>query len=356
MSETASSGKGLSILVPVELHEALLAFLDVYLQTPQDISNPQQLHHAEQQLANAADQLFSAAMQPVVQASVAAREPTRLRRSLLVPSWLALLALPRPLKNQGRRTVEVRTSCGPTIRLRVVYYSRNCDRDDSHSGKGCYPALHCLGIFDHCSPLLASRAAQTVALCGSFAEAGYVLQLQGVTLNVKTLANLVYRFAARARANLRRVCYQLPSGLTAEGLRLVVALDGGRTRLRHNKAGRRRKSGRHGYHAPWREPKLLTIYAIDEKGKKCKTFAPIMDGTFELLEDSEERVHSLTELPQGVGRGKSTRGNLYWRRSAVGKQPCSEVVEGTKDRGKTGACGGGFLSRRGTPQSGSRRA
>jgi hypothetical protein len=135
---------------------------------------------------------------------------------------------------------------------------------------------------------LASQAAQTVALCGSFAEARYMLQLQGVAVNVKTLANLVYRFAARARANLHRVRYQLPSQPSAEGLRLVVALDGGRTRLRHNKAGRRRKSGRHGYHAPWREPKLLTIYAIDEKGKKLKTFAPILDGTFELLEDSEE--------------------------------------------------------------------
>jgi hypothetical protein len=182
----------------------------------------------------------------------------------------------------------VRLARGPAIYLRVVYYSRNCDRHDQSELKGCYPALHCLGIFDRCSPVLASQAAQMVSLCGSFDEARYMLQLHGVTLNVKTLTNLVYRFAARARENLRRVRYQLPSGPSASGLRLVVALDGGRVRTRQNKPGRRRKSGRHGYHRDWREPKLLIIYAIDEKGKKLKKFAPIMDGTFELLEDSEE--------------------------------------------------------------------
>ena len=50
-----------------------------------------------------------------------------------------------------------------------------------------------------------------------------------------------------------------------------------------------KKAGRHGYRTPWREPKqLLCIYAIDENGKKSKTFKPIVDGTFELLEESEE--------------------------------------------------------------------
>ena len=120
MSATASSGKFVSILVPVELQAPLQTFVDVYQQAPRDLSQPQPLHRVEQQLAAASDQLFSAVMQPIVQQSVAAREPTKLRRSLLVPSWLRLLALPRPLKNQGRRTVQVRLSRGPAISLRVV--------------------------------------------------------------------------------------------------------------------------------------------------------------------------------------------------------------------------------------------
>jgi hypothetical protein len=288
MSATAPSGKVVSILVPIDLQGPLQTFVNAYEQTPRDLAQPQQLQHVEEKLAAACDELYSAAIQPVLQQSVAAREPARPRRSLLVPSWLGLLALPRPMKNQGRRTVEVRLSRGPAISLRVVYYSRNCDRDDPTQRKGCYPALECLGIFDRCSPTLASHAALTVALAGSFVEARQMLDLQGITLNVKTLTNLVYRFAARARQNLQRVNYQLPGQPTVKGMRLVVALDGGRARLRQNKPGKRRKSGRHGYHTPWREPKLLCIYAIDENGKKSKTFKPIVDGTFELLEESEE--------------------------------------------------------------------
>ncbi len=305
MSATASSGPFVSIVVPVELQGALETFLEAYQQAPRNIADPQQLQTAEQLIAKASDQLFSAAMQPIIQQSVAAREPTQLRRSLLVPSWLRLLVCPKPVKNQGRRTVTVRLSRGQAISLRVGYYSRNCDRDDPAARKGCYPALECLGIFDHCTPVLASQAAQMVSLCGSFDEARWVLQQQGVTLNVKTLANLVYRFASRARDNLRRVDYRLPSAASAEGLRLVIALDGGRVRLRHNKAGRRRKSGRHGYHGTWREPKLLVIYAIDDKGKKIKTFAPILDGTFELLADSEELFVRLQSYLKALGVAKA---------------------------------------------------
>jgi hypothetical protein len=301
MSGTASSGPVVSILVPVELQGAFQDFLDVYQQAPRNITDPQQLHQVEQQLAAAADQLFAAALQPVVQQAVERREPSRLQRSLLLPSWLGRLVCPKRLKNQGRRTVQVRLSRGPTLSLRVSYYSRNCDRDDPEQRKGCYPALECLGIFERCSPVLASRAAQLVALCGSFAEARSLLALHGVDLNVKTLANLVYRFAARARRSLRQSDYQLPGQPRVRGLRLVVALDGGRARLRRNKAGKPRKSGRHGYHTPWREPKLLDIYAIDERGKQLRSFAPIVDGTFELLADSEEFFERLQSYLKALG-------------------------------------------------------
>ena len=70
MSSTASSGKFVSILVPVELQEALQAFLNSYQQAPKDLSNPQQLHAVEQQLAKASDLLCSAAMRRPVSTSI----------------------------------------------------------------------------------------------------------------------------------------------------------------------------------------------------------------------------------------------------------------------------------------------
>jgi hypothetical protein len=53
------------------------------------------------------------------------------------------------------------------------------------------------------------------------------------------------------------------------GKRIVIATDGGRIRMREtNPRGRRRKSGRHGFTAAWREPKVFTIYEIDKKGRR----------------------------------------------------------------------------------------
>ncbi len=45
---------------------------------------------------------------------------------------------------------------------------------------------------------------------------------------------------------------------------------------------RNKKSNRRSYKGEWKEPKLLTIYAVDEKGKKIKSGeVPITnDGTF----------------------------------------------------------------------------
>ena len=64
-------------------------------------------------------------------------------------------------------------------------------------------------------------------------------------------------------------------------------MDGGRTRLRRPKRGRRWQGRRHhGYHAEWKEPKLLTIYVVDERGRKIRTVRiPVTnDGTFEGVE------------------------------------------------------------------------
>lgn len=53
------------------------------------------------------------------------------------------------------------------------------------------------------------------------------------------------------------------------GKRVVISVDGGRIRIRVPiTRGRRRKSGRRGYKTEWKEPKLLTIYVLDEQGRK----------------------------------------------------------------------------------------
>jgi hypothetical protein len=72
---------------------------------------------------------------------------------------------------------------------------------------------------------------------------------------------------------------------------VVVELDGGRIRHRENKAqtpslasqGKRPK-----YHAPWREPKLLVIYTVDENGKKEKKSRVWIDATLQGADHSAQ--------------------------------------------------------------------
>ena len=91
--------------------------------------------------------------------------------------------------------------------------------------------------------------------------------------------------------------------------------------MRQNKPGKRHKSGRHGYRTPGAT--LLCIYAIDENGKKSKTFKPIVDGTVELLEESEEifdRLKGYLAAAAG-GRGAAAGVHRGWGAWALNRVP-----------------------------------
>ena len=60
---------------------------------------------------------------------------------------------------------------------------------------------------------------------------------------------------------------------------MVISTDGGRIRIRKNKRGPRTKKGRKRYSTDWREPKLLIIYTVNDKGEMDRSFCPFIDGT-----------------------------------------------------------------------------
>src|SRR4030067_813852 len=92
-------------------------------------------------------------------------------------------------------------------------------------------------------------------------------------------AGVPSHFAEGARSR------QLVEGMGIEGSlsgkRVVISVDGGRLRIRKNKRGKKTKKGRSRYRTDWREPKLLVIYVVDEKGRIAQEFAPVMDGTLQ---------------------------------------------------------------------------
>jgi hypothetical protein len=178
------------------------------------------------------------------------------------------------IKDQGRRDLTLRTACGPIL-IRVTYFSRNCDRHKA--AKGMYPLLLIWGVPDHCSATVVSEISKLVAMLGSLEEVEQVLSDRGQPLDFKTIRTIAYRFASRARATQR--AGSLNWGETVAGRRVVLSTDGGRIRIRTTKRGPKTAKGRHRYRTDWREPKLLIIYVVDEKGQMDREFLAVIDGT-----------------------------------------------------------------------------
>ena len=142
-----------------------------------------------------------------------------------------------------------------------------------------YPELAVLGIYERCTPYLASITGVFAAMLGSFAEAKQVLTALGTPLGEKSIRRLTYRSAQRARMVQQSDDWVMNEKGFGEGRRIIASCDGGRIRLRENKRGRKTKKGRTRYKGAWREPKLLIIYMVNAEGKKIKEYAPLIDGT-----------------------------------------------------------------------------
>jgi hypothetical protein len=221
----------------------------------------------ERAIATLTNRLSALLMAEATQAALDDSENRRQARSLAQGAG-------HTVKDQGRRDVTLRTTCGP-ITVRATYFSRNCDR--SKAGKGRYPMLQSWGVHDRCTAAIASEISKRVAMLGSLEEVEQVLADRGQPLDFKSIRTIAYRFATRARAAQR--VRDLNWGETVAGRRVVVSTDGGRIRIRTTKRGPKTAKGRNRYRTDWREPKLLIIYVVDEKGQMDREFLAVIDGT-----------------------------------------------------------------------------
>jgi hypothetical protein len=198
----------------------------------------------------------------------------------------------RPLRHRGSRRTVVRFLGGVRLALTVRYLST--DRSDApgrrrrvgrrgEKGGGCYPALERLGIRERTSPALAGEVARQAVRCSSFEEAAEALGERGVAIDatgVKRLVGVVGDEALRQR-DLRLAAALEGRVLSDElaGKRIVVSIDGGRLRTRKYRRRARGKNGGRRFEAPWREPKLVVVYVIDDKGRKVRSLRPLYEGT-----------------------------------------------------------------------------
>lgn len=240
-------------------------------QTPQYIDTPEAIEKLERSLKEATDKLTSLILQKHLQASMDTPD-IKNKEAELVKTCQG------KFKNEGLVNVLIHTMSGHSIEIKARYYRRSCDRRKGKRYRGIYAGLILLGIHERCTPLLASTISLWSSLLSSFVEVRQVLLDQGIDFGTKVLRRICYRYAERARLMQQAGAFVLSEGESIAGRRVVVSCDGGRIRLRENKPGKKTKKGRTRYKGAWREPKLLIIYVVNEKGKIEKSFAPIIDG------------------------------------------------------------------------------
>jgi len=196
---------------------------------------------------------------------------------------------------------------GNEIRVLTRYYVPTCKRGRKRksgkrgkNGSGMYPALEMLGIKNRVTPALASEVSREVTEGPSMDAARERLDRRGISLNIKTIKRISETFA-KIGLDIRDKWLQtggqcktplISSSESLKGMKVLIGIDGGKTRTRKNKRGRKPKGKKmHGYYTNWCEPRLIIIRAIDDKGKVIREQPPIYDGTidhgdatFELLE------------------------------------------------------------------------
>lgn len=154
--------------------------------------------------------------------------------------------------------------------------------------EGFCPFLRYLGMSEGLTPEVLSTIARYGAIAGSFEAARTTLIDWGINISLKRIERLTYYFGKigiilRESKLTSLELGSLPIRNILKDQRVVIAVDGGRTRIRINKKGRRKvKTNRVGFTGEWIEPKLLTIYVVNEQGEKIKNGEiPITnDGTY----------------------------------------------------------------------------
>ena len=192
----------------------------------------------------------------------------------------------------GRKDVTVTLLGGSQVRVPVSYLKADrrglAGRPRTKRGKGgtgLYPALAALGIWFGVTPAAAGEIVHQVADSDSVRAGRAALERRGLDLGHKQTLRIVNRFGERAveqrQAWLQRARSDAPSTGPLRNKRVMVCTDGGRIRARCPIIrGRRRSASCHRrYEAPWREPKVMTIYVLRENGSIEDEFRPIYDGT-----------------------------------------------------------------------------
>ena len=201
------------------------------------------------------------------------------------------------LRSPVRQTIFIRLLCGLVLQVTTLYCAPKSEQrktPEIEARTGLYPELAAYGFAKKSSAAFEEYVTRRVALSPSFEVATRELNHEGIDINVKEVRRIALQCGESLLA-MRLVMVQaflagtLAVGNELAGKRVVVAIDGGRMKHRKNKPKKRGSEGKHPkFDTDWREPKLLIIYTVDQRGKKEKESRVWMDGTFQGPDHSAE--------------------------------------------------------------------
>jgi len=216
-----------------------------------------------------------------------------------------------PLAKPRERKIGIRLFGGVLLWATTLYCEpkRGAFRKPDDPATGLYIKLVQFGFGKKESPALQSRIARQCALCPSFELAHDELKRDGLKLSIKAVRRVAQQ-CGEDLLKLRTLQLQqwragtLASTDEVAGLRVTVQIDGGRTKIRgplreatpepekrdekgnivppvvSDAPGRSKARAKQSFDAEWREPKLVTIFVHDNKGRMVKKSKATIDGTF----------------------------------------------------------------------------
>jgi hypothetical protein len=231
------------------------------------VTSPEEMRAMELEAAELGRSVADAITADVLRARVS--EP-----AFVATALAAALSGEAPMRRSGSAKVPITLLGGRRIAVKVPYLRpdhrgrpgpKRKPGQHGKAGVGVHPTLEVLGIRWNTTPAVQGEVMRQVAASESFRPALEALQARGLDLGYKQTLRLVHDFGAEAVKNRAQWVEAVRRGevapsRTLAGKKVVLAVDGGRLRLRVPKTrGRRRKSGLRGFDTPWCEPKLGVI-------------------------------------------------------------------------------------------------
>ena len=194
-------------------------------------------------------------------------------------------------KKNGFKTWQILTVGNVIVKLKLPYLVEIKTRKDykrKPKGQGFCPFLRWLGMESGVTPYVWGTTAKYGTIMNSFEIAKQTLKDWGVKISLQRISSLTYKFGIEGLSirNSKVLALErdrFETGSSLKNKRVIISVDGGRTRVRiYNQKKINPKTKRKKYTGEWIEPKLLTVYTVDETGKKIKNgeVPVINDGTY----------------------------------------------------------------------------